>query len=79
MTEPMCFSPVQLIEVELAAPLPDIPPADASTGERYRRAQVLVRLHTQPLGVVGLELNEDGQRAEVYAAEIWRTHQQAIK
>jgi hypothetical protein len=68
----MPFSPAQIIEIELAAPLPNIPPAYALSGEKYRRAQVLVRLHTQPLGVVELELNENGQRAETYAAEIWR-------
>jgi GT2 family glycosyltransferase len=78
MAYPLSFSPVQIIEIELAAPLPDIPAAVALTGEKYRRAQVLVRLHTQPLGVIDFELPEDGQRAEVYAAEIWRVLQQAI-
>ena len=51
-------------EIELAAPLLDIPPASALIGEKYRRAQAVVRLHTQPLGLVELEVTENGQRAE---------------
>jgi hypothetical protein len=78
MPDPLLFSPARIIEIELAAPLSDIPPAYALTGEKYRRAQALVRLHAQPLGLIELELDENGQRAEVYAAEIWRALSQAI-
>jgi GT2 family glycosyltransferase len=78
MSDPRSFSPARIIEIELAAPLPNILPAHALTGEKYRRAQALVRLHTQPLGLVELELGENGQQAEVYAAEIWRSLSQAI-
>jgi hypothetical protein len=78
MSDLQSFSPVQIIEIELAAPLPDIPSAVALTGEKYRRAQVLVRLHSQPLGVIDFELAENGLRAEGYAVEIWRLLQHAI-
>jgi hypothetical protein len=78
MSDPLPFSPARLVEIELAAPLSDIPPAYALTGEKYRRAQALVRLHTQPLGLVELELDENGQRAETYAAAIWQALSQAI-
>ncbi len=45
------WRPVKLLDVELSAPLTALAPADA---RRYATAQVLVRLHGRPLGVVAL-------------------------
>ncbi len=72
------FRPARLVEIELTAALPDIAPAEALTGQKYRRAYALVRLHAQPLGLIELALGEDGLRAAEYAPDIWRALQPAI-
>ncbi|MBI5566628.1 MAG: glycosyltransferase [Chloroflexi bacterium] len=72
------FRPAWLVEIELAAALPDIVAARTLTGELYRRACALVRLHSQPLGLIELPLGADGLRAAEYAPHIWREWQSAI-
>ncbi len=66
------FKPVRILEVEIGQPLPAVSAFDATTGQHYQRARSLVRLHTQPLGVVELSLGESGLSAEDYARQIWR-------
>lgn len=65
------FESVRMLEIELSQPLPDIPCLDDRTGLIYRRAWVLVRLHTQPLGLVQLNLGENGLAPQAYAGQIW--------
>jgi len=70
------FQPVRLLEVELSRPLPEIPtPEAARSGSR---AIALVRLHTQPLGLVELALGDEGLRAGEMAAQIWSALGDAI-
>lgn len=76
--KPVTFQPAQRFEIELAKPLPDLAPATALSGERYQRAWVLVRLHSQPLGVIELKLSEVGLLAESYAPEIWLVFRNTI-
>ncbi len=66
------FTPARIIQIELAQPLPNLSPLDARTDQRYRRAISLVRLHTQPLGVIEVILGEDGLSAADLAKEIDR-------
>src|SRR5215467_5793666 len=66
------FEPMRIIEVEIGQPLPDISAHDENTGRSYRRARCLVRLHTQPLGLVELELEEGRVSPEEYAAHFWQ-------
>jgi GT2 family glycosyltransferase len=66
------FTPWRVLEVELSRALPAVPASDPATGQRYERALALVRLHTQPLGVVELQLDKDGLTAEDYARQIWQ-------
>lgn len=70
--ESEAFQPVRLLEVELSQTLPAISAYDAQTGCLYKRAQVLVRLHTQPLGLVDLNLTENGLDAAEYVNVIWQ-------
>jgi glycosyltransferase involved in cell wall biosynthesis len=58
------FLPVHVAEVELSRPLPDLP----AGGEA---AWVLVRLHTEPLGVVRTRLSEAGLPAQDLADLVW--------
>jgi glycosyltransferase involved in cell wall biosynthesis len=70
--------PARVVQVELGQPLPALPVQDERTGICYSRALSLVRLHSQPLGVVELELPSRGLSAEEYAIRIWQDLQPAI-
>jgi GT2 family glycosyltransferase len=66
------FDPIRILEVELSQPLPAITGAMAHNGHPYRRATILVRLHTQPLGWLDLPLPEQPMPAAAYAERIWQ-------
>ncbi|MEP7193819.1 MAG: glycosyltransferase family A protein [Actinomycetota bacterium] len=51
------YTPVELTEVEIASPLP---PLDPAAGGRSRRVRVLVRLATEPLGCLELDVDDAG-------------------
>jgi GT2 family glycosyltransferase len=63
------FTPVRVLELELSGPIPalDVPDEVGAAS----RALVLVRLHTQPLGFVELELPHEGLSAAAVAADVW--------
>ena len=65
------FRAAQLLEVELAAPIPAIVPGLDESGRCYGRAVVLVRLHTEPLGSVEIELPAGGIAAIEHAELLW--------
>jgi glycosyltransferase involved in cell wall biosynthesis len=65
------FLPMRMVEIELGHPLPGLVAYDEKTGQRYRRALCLVRLHTQPLGLLELQLDENGASASEYVSHIW--------
>lgn len=77
-SEAPTFQAVRMLQVELGQPLPDITAYDARTKRRYRRAQLLVRLHSRPLGLVYLHLAEDGLSASACANRIWQDLRQVI-
>ena len=60
------FSPIRILEVELTAPLPRLDPDG-----RYGRAWILVRLHTEPVGVCVTPLPPAGVSPDELAALIW--------
>lgn len=61
------FSPARIAEVELTAPLPRLDPDG-----RYRRAWVLARLHSEPIGVCAVQLPAEGIGPDQLAALLWR-------
>lgn len=65
------FVPARIVEVEIGQPLTGISPLGIQRGGGYRRALSIVRLHTQPLGLVEIPLSEDGISAADYARHIW--------
>jgi phosphoheptose isomerase/GT2 family glycosyltransferase len=71
------FKPIRILQVELSQPLSAVP-AFSDSGQRYERAIALVRLHTQPLGLVELQLGDQGLSAAENARQIWNTLQQEI-
>lgn len=67
------YIPVRMMEVELAQPLPLLSAFDAKKEWTYQRALCLVRLHTQPLGLVELTFDQDELSPDEYATAIWQT------
>jgi GT2 family glycosyltransferase len=76
--EPAGFEPIRLIDVELRDGVPAVP-ACSDTGRRYRHARTFVQLHSCPLGIVHLEVGDQGMSAEEHAAELWRTLESVIQ
>jgi glycosyltransferase involved in cell wall biosynthesis len=71
--------PIRIVQVDLGQPLPALAAYDEETGQRFRYALSLARLHTQPLGVVELALPADGLTPDVYSQYIWNALQSEIK
>ncbi len=65
------FTPIRIVEMELGQPLSTVQALDDKTGRYYRRARCLIRLHDQPLGVIELQLNEQGLSPREYTPHIW--------
>src|SRR5690349_938450 len=65
-------APMRLVEVELAQPLPDLSKAQHSTGRSYSGVLCLVRLHTQPLGLVELSPFPEALAPTSYAPTIFQ-------
>ena len=63
-------APVRVLAVELSEGMPDVPDTGGPDGVRYGAAQVLVRLHGQPLGVVDVALPAGGLAAPTLTAAI---------
>ena len=61
------------MEIEIGQKLPDIQPGTDVAGRRYERALVLVRLHSQPLGTVMLDLPSGPLDSADLGARIWET------
>jgi glycosyltransferase involved in cell wall biosynthesis len=66
------LEPARILEVELGQPLSAISAIDEKTGRHYRRALCLIRLHTQPLGIVEFQFDEQGVSASMCAQHIWQ-------
>src|SRR5579864_401353 len=66
------FAPIGICEIEIGRPLPDISTLNQKTSQQYQAAQCLIRLHTQPLGLLELPLEASRANAEVYAKQIWQ-------
>jgi GT2 family glycosyltransferase len=64
--------PLRVLEIELGRPLPTLSAINEKTGQVYRRARCLVRLHDQPLGMVDVQFETDELEADSYAPHIWR-------
>lgn len=64
------FAPVQMDDVEIGRPLPDLTPGATQDGTPFAASLCLVRLHGRPLGLVEVNLPEVGLAADALAAEI---------
>lgn len=64
------FEPVRLVEIDLAQPLLHLESRQSPIEQAYRKALVFVRLHSEPLGLVEMILEEDGSLGP---DDQWRT------
>lgn len=67
-----------MLEIELNHPLPVLKAWDAEKQLYYTRAYCLIRLHSQPLGIIPLYFREDEILPAAYAPLIWNTLGQKI-
>jgi GT2 family glycosyltransferase len=63
-------APVRVLAVELSEGVPAVPDQGGPSIGRYGAAQVLVRLHDKPIGVLNIELPPGGLTAQAHAAAI---------
>jgi GT2 family glycosyltransferase len=66
------FSPVRMHDVEIEAPLEDLPRGETEDGTPFGSCLCLVRLHGRPLGTIEVELPPEGVPAGELAARIQR-------
>src|SRR5215467_3922257 len=71
-------APASIMEIELGQPLPTISAFVVSKGKCFQRVLCLVRLHTQPLGVVEFTFDQDEISAKACAEHIWSILQRQI-
>lgn len=65
------FAPMRILEIDLEHPLPIISAFDEKKQSYYHRASCLVRLHTQPLGIIDIIVEGHILRPDEYIEKIW--------
>jgi glycosyltransferase involved in cell wall biosynthesis len=65
----MSFQPIRIVKLELSLPLPPI--EKTVNGVQYGSAQILVRLHHHPLGMIEVPLQDITLEPAGYAPLIW--------
>jgi O-antigen biosynthesis protein len=73
------FAPIRVIDLELARPIAAILPQRAENASIYTRALCLVRLHTRPMGLLNLALEQGGMGALQLAQAVWHALSDAIQ
>ncbi len=70
--------PYRIVEVELSRPLPNLTSVDQEKGFSCKRALLLVRMHSYPIGTVEVELSQKEAPTEIYTCQIWQELGEAI-
>lgn len=65
-------APIRVLEVEVTRPVPFVSPSHIGASSVYSRVLIAVRLHSQPIGLVELDLGSRGITPEELSMEIWR-------
>lgn len=65
------FLPIRVLEIEISQPLPILSAIDEDTGTSYARAYCMIRLHSQPLGMVEIPFADGKASPQAYASRIW--------
>jgi GT2 family glycosyltransferase len=64
------FSPVRIHDIEIGAPLQELPAGATEAGRPFGSCLCLVRIHGRPLGTVEIELPAEGISPEVLASRV---------
>ncbi len=70
--------PACVFEIEVSQPLPVLSAFDARTKTTYRRAFCMIRVHSQPLGLIELPFSAGQALPQDYAALIWKSYGERI-
>src|SRR5437588_10219218 len=65
------YVPMRILEIELGEPLFPISAFDEKKETRYQRIRCLIRLHTHPLGLVDLQIDQEELDPDQYVTIIW--------
>jgi GT2 family glycosyltransferase len=71
-------APVLVRDIEVAEPLPELPPVDGQ-GRRVERAWLLVRVFTEPVGALEVDMPEAGLSPSGLATALLDEHGSAIR
>ena len=66
------FVPILIREIDLGQPLPMLSAIDKQRERTYMRVRCLVRLHTQPIGLVDFTFESCELSPHKYALQIWQ-------
>ena len=66
------FEPVRIVEIDIADPIPSIDAVHPVTGQVYGCAHILVRIRSQPVGMIHVTLYGHGISPEACARHIWQ-------
>lgn len=73
------FTRARIFEIELSQPIPDLPDFLSIEESIYARALILVKLHSQPLGLFEFTLDEGGLSGAEYLERIWQAFEPQIR
>jgi len=79
MGQPGTFRPRRILEVELGTTILPIEAEPSRDGSVDTGAWVLVRLHTWPIGIVELDLDDGALTAGALGSGIWARHRSSIE
>ena len=65
------FEPIKILQIELSQPVPSVAADRSTAGLPYATGLVLVRLHSQPIGVIRIHFGEQGLDPDTFATLIW--------
>jgi glycosyltransferase involved in cell wall biosynthesis len=74
----MTFQPIQIVKIELSLPLSSIQAFDSVKSLRYGSAQLLVRLHDYPLGMIEVPMTSDTLEPSIIRVKIWENFGEII-
>ena len=70
---PPGFKPIRMMEVEISESLPDVSAKHPVSDTVYTEAYALIRLFTQPIGLIHIDLSMGQVSATALARQIWQT------
>ena len=73
------IKPIKVMEVEISGPLPEISAQNPHGGTAYGSSLVLVRIHSEPLGLIKMNLDHEPVSAQELASVVWDQLHDAIK